>query len=267
MAYNSLFDRLEKCLAVGTQRFFHNYSKNQAYTGTLKRVLDDLESSLESEENEQTILNLIFHPPRIMRAVVDYKIEAGTEHAENLVREATGLSLGIYRSEDGIEDKIRKFRESVQSKSPELLDRQLVQSVDGTTLSAMDPYRSRRTSEWMRRKTNGSPLFFVPLAHGAVATGMDVYLRYCDLTGTNSEFYPVRFSRQKSADREPRITRREKEYIMEKSADKEFLVVFEEDTISGTTLGNAAMFFLRNFPERKIFTAANLTYWDADGDF
>ena len=172
--------------------------------------------------------------------------------------------MSIYRSEDGIEKRIREFR---KSGDPKVLDRELVQEVDGTTLSAMNPYRSIRTAEWMSDKTKGKSVFFAPLAHGAVAAGMDVYLRYCDLTKTDSEFYPVRFSRQKMGDREPRLTEREKKYIMKKSADKEFLVLFEEDMTSGTTMAKATVFFLRNFPDRKIFQAANINYCDLDVDF
>ena len=68
------------------------------YSGTLDDVLSDV-ATLSSHKTFSTANANIWalHPPRIIRAVVDYKIQhPNSPEIEVLLREAIGVALGIY---------------------------------------------------------------------------------------------------------------------------------------------------------------------------
>jgi hypoxanthine-guanine phosphoribosyltransferase len=99
---------------------------------------------------------------------------------------------------------------------------------------------------------------FIALAHGGVAAGMDVFLRYCNGNSADSEFYPVRFSRNKSKDIMPQISPNEIVYLQEKVKGKD-VFIFDEDKDSGKTMDGANYFFHTIFPKStRICSVYNL---------
>lgn len=113
--------------------------------------------------------------------------------------------------------------------------------------------------ERMQRDQTQEDILFVALANGGIAAGMDVFLRYCDMTkNSNSKFYAVRFSREKMKDREPQISKDEGRYLESIGHNKQ-IILFDEDSCSGKTIELARDFLVKNvFGERKIITMVNI---------
>lgn len=167
------------------------------YKGSLQEVLIDLEGALQEADAEVARFLIAVHPPRVIRATIDYKID----HPE------------LLRAEEYVREAIR--------------------------------YRDN--------------LLFIALGHGGVASGMDVYNYYSDLTNnSNSEFYVIRASHLKMRDFSPRISESEKKYLSEKANERQ-IIIYDEDRIMRTTLNTAVDYFQKEvFPRRFIISGCNL---------
>lgn len=261
MVYPSLFDNMAEA-DPSLRRGF----EEQEYQGTLDAVLGETGESLDSRNTESGIIRLALHPPRIIRAVIDYKIQnPSAPEVEFLLREAIQLGLDVYQGNPNTEGDIEELRRRIiETGNQSLLDRKLKQPSDPITWSATNPKRSKKTAKNLVIITDGSPVLFVALAHGGVAAGMDTYLRYCDETGENdSAFYVVRFSAQKLRDVHPQLSSAEISYLQEQLSGKR-PVLFDEDRASGKTLDSAQRFFNgRVFPNERVIAVTNL---DAKGE-
>lgn len=255
MVYHSLFDAI-----LHEDPTFRAGFDEQKYHGTLDEVLSETEEILCSGSRSRDAVKLALHPSRIIRAFVDYKVQHLGEEAELLLRDAVQLGLDVYKGKDSAVSRIRELRTRTKESGNEgVLKRELKQSADIVTWDATHPSKSKNTVGNLVAMTDGEEVLFVALAHGGVAAGMDVYLRYCDYTGSNgSEFYVARFSACKSGDLTPRLSSREAGYLRELAPGKE-VVIFDEDRASGETLDKAHKFFSRIvFPSRKVIILTNL---------
>ena len=256
MVYHSLFDRIAEADPTFRRGF-----EQQKYQGTLDAVLDETGESLGSRNNESGIIQLALHPPRIIRAVVDYKVQNPTApEIEFLLRDAIQLGLNVYQGNPNTEKEIDELRRKIiETGNQSLLGRELKQPSDQITWNATNPARSRGTANNLVMSTCGDPVLFVALAHGGVAAGMDTYLRYCDKTGENgSAFYVARFSTQKLRDISPQLSPTEISYLQEQLQGKK-PVLFDEDRSSGKTLDRAQQFFDGSvFSQGRIIVVTNL---------
>ena len=256
MRYHSLFDTI-----VAEDPTFRVGFDRQKYQGTLDAVLSETEGILCSGGRSTDAVKLALHPPRIIRAFIDYKVQHPSRaEVELLLRDATQLGLDVYRGDDNVVKEIRELRRRVQkSGNEEVLKRELKQSSDSVTWNATHPSRSKRTAGDLAMRTSGGNVLFVALAHGGVAAGMDAYLRYCDEVGSEgSEFYVTRFSTQKLGDLTPKLSPTEIAYLQEQATGRQ-PVIFDEDRASGKTLDRAQQFFGGTvFPFGNLVILTNL---------
>ena len=140
-----------------------------------------------------------------------------------------------------------------------LLTSPLNQPSDSVTWNATHPARSQRTAQQLASQTQSNDVLFIALAHGGVAAGMDIYLRYCDDSGSkDSAFYVARLSTHKLRDAQPRLSIKEIDYLRKLAKGRQ-VVVFDEDRASGTTLNIAhAYFSTQVFPNQNVMTLSNL---------
>lgn len=253
MSYTSPFDAL-----VGDDPLF---TQTLHYRGTLERVLSDLTTLSPTTHSKEWAL----HPPRILRAIVDYKVDNFTSlEVEILLRDAIEASLQIYSDPDNIPELVEGLRGEIHSlKLDDLLIKPLYQQDDVRTGFSSHPSFSQRTAQQIARKTPNTDLLFIALAHGGVAAGMDVYLRYCALSGSeNSSFYVARISTQKYRDDQPQLSPTEIDYLKEQGEGKQ-VVIFDEDRSSGTTMNLAYTYFSANaFPFQNMIAITNSTNRD-----
>ena len=258
MDYQSLFDRI-----VEADPDFRRAFKHQRYFGTLEDILEETSTSLNKPNDELGVIRQALHPPRIIRAVIDYKVEnPQSPKVEFLVRDAIKLGLNVYRGSPCAAGDIEELkRKIIETGNLSLLGSVVKQVYDDVTWIATNPRRSSETANNLIMDGVGQPVIFVALGHGGVAAGMDTYLRYCDGAGENgSTFYVVRFSNRKLGDVAPRLNTAEISYLQEQAKGRK-PVIFDEDKFTGITLGTAEQFFNRHvFPEKTRV----LTNYDMD---
>ena len=245
------------------------------FHGTLEQVLFETKMALRNGgngtisgngRNESESLSLALHPSRIIRAVIDYKIEhPENKELEKLLNLAIDVALDMYAGKDNVEERIDGFQTMVYGYGAgPLLTLPLVQPSDITTLDASNGEKSEQSAArltGLNQDGNGQrkPVLFIALAHGGVAAGMEVYLKYCDLAmSEDSTFYAVRFSRMKKMDAIPRLSAGEIDYLRNLSRGKQ-VVLFDEDRASGVTLDSAHHYFSHTvFPSQTILVLTNL---------
>ncbi len=255
MVYHSLFDRI-----MEVDPLLQSVLEKQRYQGTLERVLDETLSALNTDRDESEIISLALHPPRIIRAFVDYKVEnPNAREVEYLLKDAIGLALDVYRGEKRAAQKLERLRiRTIKTGNDSILTRELRQKTDTATWEATHPIASIRSAEKLVTEAKREPLLFIALAHGGVAAGMDTYLRYCDLVRTSdSVFYVARFSNHKLGDTYPRLSQTEVSYLQQQSEGRK-VVVFDEDRSSGETLDRARSFLENVFPQVKLIAVTNI---------
>lgn len=227
---------------------------NLGYKGTLDDVLADV---AKGPSHTQQVL----HPPRIIRAIVDYKINhPHLEEAEDLLKDAIAECLEMYRDPNYSSQGAVKLRNKVHDLGLEdLLTKPLTQPSDMTTLKASSKFRSDNSAHSLVAQAESKDVLFIALGHGGVGAGMDVFLKYCDLTGsTDSAFYVARLSTQKLGDPKPRLSPTEIEYL-KKLGNKRQVIIFDEDSFSGRTIEVAKTYFSRHvFPLKRVIPLINL---------
>ncbi len=225
------------------------------YRGTLEDVLSEISLQATSSESIRAL-----HPPRIIRAVIDYKINHPSAAAEIGLRDAIGAALELYRKPGHALSSAQTLRKKLESAGlHDLLAAPINQPDDRTTKNATDPLRSQRTAEQLVLQTKSRDVLFIALGHGGVAAGMDVYLSYCDVAKSdNSAFYVARLSTQKLKDAQPKLSPAEIGYLKGLGSGRQ-VVIFDEDSFSGKTIHIASAYFSSQvFPSQYVMTATNL---------
>lgn len=262
--YKSLFNRLERKHGKeifnleSDSEFLESWQK---YEGTLGEVLELLVSS--SDELEE---NIIFNAPRIIRAVINYKINSDllnvSGNYEDLLSEATKLAINLYKEGDVDGERICDFQRLVyRSGADSIFNMKLEQDLDEISWNACSPEFSEVSVRKIMRNSRDGGVLFLALAHGGIPSGIDVYLRYCDEAGNNgSTFYPVRFSRESTLDNFPNLSMNEKKNLSYLSNGKK-VIIFDEDSITGETIRFAHKYFDEKFSEKKgIMQIVNSDY-------
>ncbi len=265
MQYYSIFDRIQDASAYSNgAKTFNDFGLMQ-YVGTLGLVLDSLEEDTKKiVPDSRTLVRTALNAARIVRAAIDNKVKNPNLESEILLIKALDLALEIYKGSENINDKIREFRKEADEK---LLNKELIQTNDNVTWEALRPNRSIETARRIVDRHRGEDVMMVALAHGGVAAGMDVFLRYCDLSSSKgSILYTARFSTQKLGDKEPRVTEREAQALRQLKEGKS-VIIFDEDICSGVTISQAVEFFRDKVFGEEVETEVNLDIRTEFGDF
>ena len=189
-------------------------------------------------------LELILDVPRVLRYLIDRKISSGSEASERYISEAVEASLSVYSLSD---DARNKFFKLELDAGKEFERAWISQQSDYVSWESSYPDRSTASAKLLAEDTKLRDVLFIPLAHGAISAGLDVYLRYLAQSGSDdSEFYPIRFSRYKLYDKQPQISKSELDHLINASKGRN-IVIFDEDT-GGRTLAKACEFFNASIP-------------------
>ena len=271
MIYNSLFDQF----CILTQGAIDTFSRSSwayhaeylSFSDSLEGTLCQLSEAVHEKEvtapelKEHSLITRILHPPRIIRAALDTAIQNPTPPAALCVRSAIDLGLSVYKRVHE-QECICHFTDLVKPLRF-IWESGISQPRDNVTWSALFPLYSINSAKTLAEKVNGSPVLFIALAHGAVAAGMDVFLRYQSITSTtNSIFHVIRYSRRKHEDNSPHIE--DIDYLKSCAKDKT-LVFFDEDVTTGKTLFNAANYFRTFFPEQRMILLTNINTFSSSG--
>ena len=260
MNYISLFDLLENHAPPESSIEYvpEQLSKGLHYNGKLSSIIEGLQRALHEKETVSALRRRILHPPRILRGLLDYRLEHPELDPEgDLVRETLDMTTATYRGEErtiGLLDKLQHHFPN------NLLASRIKHRSDKVTAAMMSPHYTRLVTTDLRQATGDANILLLAMAHGGVATGLDLFLRYTDTTGNkNSTFYTTRFSTRKQGDETPRLLPAEATWL-ERQAEGRHIVIYDEDFCSGKTLAAAYRFFgSEMFAEKPIILATNNT--------
>jgi hypothetical protein len=256
--YNSLFDRI----AVKYPNFQDGMAK-QEYTGTLDRILKETDQILLSEvDSAQCPDTLALHASRIVSAVLDYKAaHPGMFSINTALHDSIDLAQSIcLGSAIGGKD-VREFREKLKEyKMDSLLSSVWSQSEDKISWLSCNPAHSAKSAEKIYYNTSTDDIFFMALAHGGVPPGLDVFLRYCTMSGSSgSQFYAVRYSIHNMSGNSPGfVPKSEANYLAALAGDRQ-VVLFDEDASTGQSIDRAEKLFSVIFG-RGVLAVVNLDY-------
>ncbi|MBI1968604.1 hypothetical protein HYS49_01720 [Candidatus Woesearchaeota archaeon] len=252
MAYHSPFETLQSAYRLlGSERM--------RYSGSLENILIQLESIASVPELATAdYADFVLHPPRVIRAVVDQKIQSPKHQLEDAVQEAIAYALRAYQEPQKLQAATQAFREYLHTTPHEgmLRSTSISQRHDSTTWDASAPHLSQASALRLARETGNDDVLFIALGHGGVAAGMDVYLRAAKKKRKKSIFYVVRFSTDKHSDYFPRVSVREEKFLRE-AAERRIPVLFDEDVSTGETMKKAYEFFSDLFDEKGLILLTN----------
>jgi hypothetical protein len=229
-----------------------------------RHALFKLEGNLRKEWDDEpsSTIRRIVEPVRILTSIIDYQIDRPEGAALTpLIVEAKELALAVYRQDPDALERLKQLEKTIRKTEPDIIDAPAKHDVsDNITWESMNPKYSAATTQKIIKETQGESILLIPLARGGVAPGLDVFLRYTDLTGDNqSAVYPIRFSRHKAVDHSPRVTGDEADYLRQ-MAQTRFVVVFDEDSYKSRDVGNTldrAREYFTHFFGRPIMATAN----------
>lgn len=225
--------------------WFNDIFPVMEFEGTLSQVVDELQLALANPLAGTNFIKIAFYPARIIRGVVDYRIDnPDSALGDKYIEEALKIGLSICRGDRSAGAFLRDFKNSLTGEGNEaLLHQSVKQEADFSTWRATDPDKSFSTAQRLKHQVKNSDILFIALGHGAVVAGMDVFLYYCGITrSSDSQFYVTRFSRSKHQDLCPRFSEGELELLRAKAKGRQ-IVVFDEDIATGKTLEIAASVF------------------------
>ena len=259
MTYKSLYN------------FIELKKKFQVYEGSLESILTDITRILgKKNKTKQDYTTLAFQSPRIIRALVDYK-NKNPNHKDllKLLRDGISVSLKIYQHYDnpGINGEILKLKTRIiQLGYGDLLKTKLRQHYDQINLIVSKPELSQKAAKKLNKLVGTKKAIILVIGHGAINVGMDVFLRYQDLTHRNNLlFYVVRFSTspyKKYKDDVPQLTHAEIKYLQKQAKGKK-IIIYDENSYTGTTIKNVVKYLSKNiFPRHKINVLYNLNTKD-----
>jgi hypothetical protein len=251
MAYNSLFDQLaakeeveplERTVRHSLDLSFASYALLH-HTPSNIRIYEMLEglSSLEGDSVD-TLTKRIWYPAKILACAMHHKITFFNQG--QYIPDATDLAIKMY-AQEATKEEILALRDRFCSQGYRQAGYFGLDFIpahkckDQRTSSAMDPSYCKSSAESLTQVDDD--ILFIALGNGGIAPGLDVFLRFLE-NGSDSNFYPVRFSMEKQGDLVPQLTDCEIRYLRDLIQGKS-LVIFDEDTSSGQTLDDAHTFF------------------------
>lgn len=229
----------------GTFQFETVYEPDKNYymdwTGSAQDALAGLRSG--ADEISEMSAHTYWNSGRVVRTIIDSDVSG--EDRVDLIQEATAVALETYTNGVPL-DHIDRLEQKIRSKGS--LNEQVEQLPDDlTTLSSQVEY-SRRCAERIAQKVPDTPTLFIPICHGGFSAGVQTALYvHQHMPESETLIYPVRYSTQKLLDTEPLLTSRERDLIRE-AAREHAIVVFDEDTCTGFSVGNFVEYLDNKLP-------------------
>jgi hypothetical protein len=237
---------------------FDNVSANDlinvyAYSGSLQSVFDRL------FQKKVPAAELIYGPTRILKALIDFKITVTGKSQEELLKEALALGIDVYKNHTVNQDRLSSLQKNINAVDSRIMKSAVTQQDDPAACYSSVSSLSIKTTQRIFQKAHASPIVLIPVAHGAMAIGLDIYLRYNNLLGNdNSIIYPCRYSRHKMHDTMPRLSNTEITYIQEMSKNR-VVVILEENVATATTTHGILKYFQEHiFPHTQLITETNV---------
>ncbi|NQZ84993.1 MAG: hypothetical protein HRU03_04705 [Nanoarchaeales archaeon] len=259
--------------------FFSKIKNNNItleYCNTLDDIFEDLKQpkiskyifNSNSSNNTKRNVNFAFHPPRIIRKLLEFKLGEYSENALECLNLGIESALEIYQNPKNTSNIITEldltFKETLSTfEYAKLMYTFVNQESDRISLSASNPKLSYQNSQTLFNVAKQSDILFIALGYGGIMPGLDVFSHYVKTQkkqnpqlDSNSVFYPVRFSRFKLEEKEPNLSLQEI-LNLESIVDNKQIVIFDEETGTGLTMDLAKSYFETVFGRKDLICFAN----------
>ena len=226
------------------------------YSGTLESAMRELFEQLDSKYPNPHIL--AHHPSHIISSIIDWNIQNPNPNALSYLRGSIDAAISTRKNVKEGGPLFRNLSTDIFREQTEMFASEIHEEEDLATWMASNPELSYKTAMRLAFKFGGGPMLMVAIAHGAISAGLDVFLRYSDITEqAGSQLHVVRFSKYKKKDEKPQLSQDEIKFLREQAQGKK-IVIFEEDTKTYRTSDQSYTFFTQNvFPDRQVFVSAN----------
>lgn len=239
------------------------------YAGNLYEILEDLKSpkNIKTRVRNSSRVNVFdinnaFHPPRIIRTLLDFKINSSSELRFECLNTGINSVLEMYQDPQNTPDFCNNlsnyFRLILPKKEfKDLMFQKVYQETDNISFDSSRPELSFNFVKNLEQILTCKDILFIPLGYGGIMPGLDIFNKYTyNNPKSKSVFYPVRFSKYKLEDEVPQLE--PKEIIkLETFTKTKQVVIFDEDSCSGLTLDIAKKFFQDNLKQKNILSYAN----------
>ena len=238
MVYNSLFDDIAKRWDFEELR-----EDPLLYKGSVEKIIKELYIVLNKKpEEEGDFVKRIMHPVRIIRAILENQISTKKSNLK-LLSESIDFTKTVYSKQITVY-KLKNLEKNL--KQAKIYGNEIIQESDFMSWKWGSPYVSEMTSAILAKEYPRG-LLIIALANGAIAPGIDVFLRYTNKTeNKDALFYPVRFSKTKKEDQKPHLRPEEIDYLKKEAYGKNILI-FDEDAVSRKTIEKASKYFKKLF--------------------
>lgn len=248
--YKSLFD-------VAASEFTEG--RNVSFRKKVSEVLEDVVGSGSKVSEKSSAVDFIVASNGLVRGALDYKItEKMGPEGVYFIKSTSNAAMNLYQNPAAAAGIVFDYRSLLKQQRLEgFLDFSYDQEGDSFSWKASNPAYSAKLVKELDGFYKGKDILFLAIGGGGIAAGMDVFLRYKDVSGSKgSVFYPVRFSRDKKMDDSPQISCWE-DFYLERWGETMPAVVFDEDSVSGRTLGRTRDRFFGVFA-KPISLATNV---------
>ena len=253
MSYESLFDKLRHLdnlmmplWSIAVQEY------------TLNDVLSGLEMTMNEDDTADSITKRILFPSMIVSSLLDHKIASkyNTE-MRRLFQDSVGMALQVYAQDDNAHNTLRDIANRIYEYDNGSLGlKHIRRHPDNYWIESSEPERNHSTAMSLHSMAKGVPIFFISIAHESHCAGMDIFLRYDDMTGHLSDYYPVRLSTRKWRDGGLRLSLAEAIMIKEHSENK-IPVLFDIFRTTGRTLDIAQANYEKMCPDKQPIVICN----------
>ena len=218
------------------QAYRGNLAESMHFYGQLHTIIGDLAIT----HTAQHVTRHFWHPARLVRAAVDSKV--GGEDRVDMLQLVTDYARAAY-TDTPTHKEFTAVTESLAAHG--LYPRWVEQTYDQTTLEAQQPGRAAAAAERLHVRVGDRNLLVLPLCHGGLLSAIEGAAYYTRMTGRDAAMYPVRYSRTKAFDREPKIRPEELDYLRE-AAQGRTVVVYDDDTKTGRTISRTVQYLAKN---------------------
>jgi hypothetical protein len=197
------------------------------YYGPPSRVVDQLANGGLDGTLDQG--RAFWAPARLVRAVLDGPLD--DPQKVPLVEAVTTFAIDAYAG-TATDPQLAVVARRLEEHG--LWRRNIEQTYDQTTITAIAPELSQQTAHRLEELAPGRRLL-IPVCHGGLVAAVQTYLYARRAGAQDTAVYPVRHSRVKHFDRQPRVTTHELAYLTELAVGAT-VVVHDEDAWGGTSM-------------------------------
>lgn len=220
----------------------------KTWNGSAEQAIAELSPLITDNRHDPEV---IWHPSRLVSAVVKSSTE-GQPRVDS-INYLVDFTQRLFKGDAAVGD-LDDITEIADTYG--ILQKNIRQKIDKDTVRATNPGHSYKAAARLHNKYPCDNILMIPLLGGGFTAGIMTAIAYQEITGRDPSLYPIYYSAQTAGDKAPRMTTEERRHIGEQALAKT-IVVFDEDSSTGITVGSATASFRDLLPSHNITGLVN----------